>query len=364
MRYILLIIIVFMSLSACSRSDKTDIGFMGTLSGRYSDLGQAVLQGVTLALENVSGGERVNLVVKDDFGKPAEALKALDELQKAGVSYIIGPNLSSVATAVAPHLESKNMYMLSPSASTSELAGLKDNFMRIMPHNNYHQAQVISKYLIDKLGIGSIVVIYDARNASYSNDIVNKFTEAFMKSGGKVQDVRPFNPDSGESMYSLIEKDRQNPPQMYYVIGSSMDTSLIIWQIKKAGLNSKILIRKWAASTDFYRLGGEAVEGVMLFDFYIDSTMNAYKKFDELYRKKYKKEPSWMSVYGYEAAKVMIGALDDLKNGSEFAPALQASASDMNILKNFEFDEYGDAKLPLHFFEITGGETKYKGLAE
>lgn len=215
------------------KTDKIDIGYMGTLSGRYSDLGQATLQGVMLAVEHAKQGSRVNLIVKDDHGKADVSIKALNELDTAGVKYVIGPNLSSVATSVVPMLEAHDMFMLSPTVSTSALAGLRDNFMRTMPHNNYRQAEIIAKYLIGKLNVNSVVVMYDSRNASYSNDIVRKFTEAYMRAGGELRAVRSFNPDSGASLGSLLDDDISNPPDMYYVIGSAMDTSLLIWQIKK-----------------------------------------------------------------------------------------------------------------------------------
>jgi len=355
---------LFLFLGCETQIEKTDIGYMGTLSGRYSDLGQATLQGVMLAIEDSGNADKVNLIVKDDYGKADESIKALSDLKSSGVKYIIGPNLSSVATAVVPMLEAQNMFMLSPTTSTSSLAGLRDNFLRTMPHNNYKQAELTAKYILEKLKIKSVVVLYDSRNASYSNDIVRKFTEAYMRVGGELNAVRSFNPDSGTSLGSLLEDDKDSPPDMYYIIGSSIDTSLLIWQIKKAGFNSEILIRKWAASNEFYRLGGEAVEGVKVFDYYIDETTDAYQDFEMKYKERFQKSPSWMSMYGYEATRILVESLPDLKEGKDFNTALGISAKKNKLLINFEFDEFWDAFLPLHFFEIHKGETVHKGMVE
>jgi len=39
---------------------------------------------------------------------------------------------------------------------------------------------------------------------------------------------------------------------------------------KKSKLQFKNVIRAWAAGNEFMRFGGEAVEGVYLFDYYVD----------------------------------------------------------------------------------------------
>jgi len=364
-RLILLGLLVFSLLAGCdSKPEKIDVGFVGSLSGRYSDLGQNTLQGVMLAVEYSGISDRVNLVVKDDSGVPADGVKALEEFEAEGVKYVIGPSLSNVATTVVPLLSAKNIFMVSPTTSTSTLAGLKDNFMRTMPHNNYHQAVVISKYLRDKLNIKRVVVIFDSRNASYSNDIVMKFTEAFMKKGGEVMDVRPFNPDNGASLNNLVSSDVGNPPDLYYVIGSSMDTSLIIWQIRKNGMVSDVLIRRWAAAGDFFRLGGDAVEGVKLFSYHIDKKMPAYIEFTDRYKEKFHKEPSWMAVYGYETARTLLQSIGNLQSGKNFYESMNKAVKSNKLLVDFKYDEFGDAFLPLHYFEVEGGEIIYKGKAE
>lgn len=364
-KFIAVIILSLLLFGGCSRKkDEINLGFIGTLSGRYSDLGQAVLQGAMLAVENSKDADRINLIVKDDYGIPSEGVKGLTELAGDGVKYVIGPDLSSVASAVVPMLEANKMYMLSPTVSTSSLAGKDDNFYRIMPYNSFKQSVAISKYLRSKLNIKSVTVIYDSRNASYSDDIVRKFSEAFMRAGGKILDVRAFNPDSGNSFNQLIEEDKKEQPDLYYIIGSAMDTSLIIWQIKKAGYHSKILIRKWAASNEFYRLGGSAVNGVMLFDYYIDKEMPDYKLFEGEYKKRFQKDPSWMSVYGYEAARMMVESVRQVRKGSDLLDALNAAAKDNKLLLNCRLDKYGDAYLPLHYFIITRGKAVYQEIAE
>ncbi|MGE4318458.1 MAG: ABC transporter substrate-binding protein [Deferribacterales bacterium] len=362
---ILIALTIALTLFGCDTQEKkTNIGFLGTLSGRYSDLGQDTLKGAMLALEESGMEDSVNLMVKDDKGIPSEGLSAMNSFESADIRYIIGPSISNVATAVTPYLDGRYMFMLSPTVSTSELAGKDDHFMRTMPHNSRRQAENISRYLINKMNIKDMVIIYDSRNSSYAGDLVKNATETFISRGGHVRDIRAFNPESGESMNTLIMKDKNNPPQMYYILASAMDTALIIWQVRKAEFKSKILIRAWALSNEFFRFAGEAGDDVYLFDYYIDKTTKAYTRFRSAYMKKYRQEPSWFSMYGHESMVMMIHALPDLEKGASFYDAVSAAARRLQLIPEFSFDEYGDSYMPLNLFITKSGKTERIGLAE
>ena len=362
---ILLILTLCLSISGCMKQeDKTKIGFLGTMSGRYSDIGQDTLKGAMLAYDVFPDKKSTELIVKDDTGTASGGLTAMNYFESADVRYIIGPDISTVATAVTPYLDGRYMFLLSPTVSTTELAGKDDHFMRTMPHNSRRQAENISKYLINKLHIKDMVIIYDSRNSSYSTDIAKNVSEAFVNRGGRVRDIRNFNPESGESMYKLIEQDKNNPPQLYYLLSSAMDSALICWQIKKAGYGSKVLVRAWAATEEFFRFGGEAVDGTYMFDYYIDTATPAYKSFQAAYVKKYKKDPSIFSIYGHECMYMLLNALPDLNKGASFYDAVSASAKKLTLLTDFSFDEYGDSYIPLNFFEAKNNRFERKGPAE
>jgi len=365
-RYFLIFLIpTALFLTGCSTdSGKTTVGFINTLSGRYSDMGQDSMKGTLLALSDTGMEDSVSLDIQDDTGTPSGGMSALSRLSDKGVKYVIGPGLSNVAQSTVPLLKSRGMYMLSPTVSTSDLASREDNFVRIIPYNSKDQAKHITNYIVHELGVKDTVIIYDTRNSSYSTDIVRNITSAFMSLGCNVRDIRAFNPESGESMQKLIEEDRDNPPGMYYIVGSPLDTALIIWQIRKSGYDSKIAIRAWAAGNEFLKFGGEAVNGVYLFDFYIDKFSPEYKEFEKKYRAMFNEEPSWMSVHGYEAGYILFNSLKNIRNGTPFCKAVKENAGKIRLLKGLKIDKYGDAQLPLSAFIIKNGKVERLGEAE
>ncbi|TCK61880.1 ABC transporter substrate-binding protein [Seleniivibrio woodruffii] len=364
-KYVFLLIFVLISAAGCSRgNEKIDVGFIGTLSGRYSDIGQDALKGIMLAMSDLNMENDINLIIHDDMGVPADGVSALSRLSEKKVKYVLGPSISAVAEGIVPLLNKSKLYMFSPTVSTTDLAGKDDRFFRLLPHNNIKQTDGISEYLVKKLSIKDMVIIYDARNSAYSTDIVKNMTASFTRAGGTVRDIRALNPESGESMQALISPDRDNPPQMYYLITSSLDSALLIWQIKKAGYPSKLSVRAWAASNEFFRLGGQAIEGAYIFDYYIDSGSPAYKDFRKRYIERFTTEPTWMSVHGYDSGMIFFSGFKSIEKGTTFKEAIIRNTDKVRILKGAEIDEYGDAHLPLHAYIIRSGRIVRLGTSQ
>lgn len=361
----ILTILLILFFSGCnSGHDKTNIGFVGTLTGKYSDLGQESLKGVLLAIDKSGMSDSINLVTKDDMGSSLEWMNSVKDLHSNNVRYIIGPNLSSVTSAVIPFIQKRNIYMISPTASASSLADKNDNLMRVIPPNSMHQMTNIAKYLTQKMKIRNIVIIYDADNIAYTNDVVKSFANAFMSKGGQIRDMRSFNGENGKSMSSLIENDIKNPPQMYYIVASAADTAMILWQIKKNKMKTSILVRSWAISNDFYRFSGEASDGVYFFNYDTNSSTKEYKQFYKDFMHKYKKPPTWISLNGYTSGVLLIKSLKGLNNGESFYDAVNASSKYIKGLSGLTFDENGDAYLPMSLYKIHNGKATRIGLAE
>ena len=99
--------LLFAGLTACSPKPPIEIGFLGGLSGKFSDLGTATRNGALLAVElvNLSGGvdgRKLHLLELDDKQSVESALQAMEEFQKQGVVAVVGPSTSSIAVAVTP----------------------------------------------------------------------------------------------------------------------------------------------------------------------------------------------------------------------------------------------------------------------
>ena len=144
--------ILSLALSGCGQSDPIEIGYVGALSGRRSQLGVSGRNGAILAVEkiNQSGGSRgrqIRLLVMDNQGDEETCARVVDELVQKGVCAIIGPLMSKMAPPVINQTAGKNVLVISPTVSTESLEGIDDLFLRVMPVDK-HEAEAIAKMVV------------------------------------------------------------------------------------------------------------------------------------------------------------------------------------------------------------------------
>lgn len=345
---LLLCSMVLPSLQSCSSSQEPlQLGFIGTLSGKHSDLGSDVLEGVRLAIEeaNQKGGikgRQIELVIKDDAGSGEQAILIAEELLDAGIRNIIGPNLSSVAMQLVPWCNNHGILLISPTVSTSKLAGLDDAMLRIMPHKGYHQAKYMAQFTRDKMGLTKGVILYDQTNKAYARDVVDHAEKALADQGVAVIS-HPFLPEKNFDYAAMIKKTVSPDTEFVYLVSSALDTAMFCWQLKKQQLTPTIFIRGWALTDELYRIGNEAVEGAILMSSglpLVDSPI--LKEFQKKMQDRSSRKSEKFMVYGYEATLVVLkglnGKSDDLKQN------ILSIKTFKGLQDTFTIDRFGDVE--------------------
>jgi branched-chain amino acid transport system substrate-binding protein len=108
------------------------IGFISSLSGAQAPLGQPMLLGAQIAVDQINkaggvNGQKLELVVRDDKAKPTDATVAARELTGDGVNLLCGVVSSSVALAISAMLEQQNALLITCAAHSDKLT--KENFV-------------------------------------------------------------------------------------------------------------------------------------------------------------------------------------------------------------------------------------------
>lgn len=109
------------------------IGFIASLTGAQAPLGQPMLLGAQIAVDqiNQAGGinnRKLELVVRDDKAKPADATVASRELTSDGVNLQMGVVSSSVALALTAMLDQQKTVLITCAAHSDRLT--KEAFVR------------------------------------------------------------------------------------------------------------------------------------------------------------------------------------------------------------------------------------------
>ncbi|MSN24988.1 MAG: ABC transporter substrate-binding protein [Geobacter sp.] len=340
--------ILISALISCQRQKPVRIGFLGGLSGRVSDLGGSGRNGVQLAVEqrNAAGGlngQPVELVVRDDEQNPETAKKVAGELIGQGIELIIGPMTSSIAMAVMPQINASRSILLSPTATTTSLSGLDDNFLRVIsPTTEY--ATKSARYQYDKLGTRSVAVIYDAGNRSYTESWLNDFRVAFSALGGKIVMTKSFQSGQDTVFQPLVLDLLSSKADTVLIIGNSVDSALICQQVRKLDPKRRIAMSEWAATERLIELTGPAAEGVVVAQFLDrNDTSQRYRDFYLAYKSRFGQEPGFAGLAGYDAAQVALDAYSSRKKGESLKKLIIGKGKFQGVQQQLAIDRFGDA---------------------
>ena len=155
------------------------IGMSGPLTGGAAIYGTAVEAGMKIAVEeiNAAAGEnglKIEFKAVDDEHNGDKAVTSYDALMDWGMQFFAGTVTTGPALAVAPYAAQDNVFMLTPSASSSDVPAAGDNVFQMCftdPNQGASAAEVVNKYYPN----AKIGVIYDSSD-DYSIGLKNGFT--------------------------------------------------------------------------------------------------------------------------------------------------------------------------------------------
>lgn len=335
---------------ACDREKPPiKVGFSGGLTGKFSDLGTAGRNGVTLAVEelNAAGGihgRRVELITRDDRQEPDAAVQADRELIDEGVAAIIGHMTSVMSMAAQPLINEKKMLMISPTTSTARLNGLDDYFIRVVQTIGVN-AGILAEHVYTVSGVRNVGVIYDLSNRAFTEDYVSGFRSRFEDLGGRISAVETFQSGPGAAFPELVQKTLSSGAEGLVIAASAVDAAMICQQMRKTGSGLPVFLSGWAMTQDFLQHGGTAVAGASFIEFFDrESTLPSYLDFKNRFIERFGEEPSFAAVFGYEAAQVLFAALARNEDVGALRETILRQKTFRGVQGDFEIDAYGDAK--------------------
>ena len=351
MRHAILFILAStaLALASCAPPEPIRIGFLGGLSGRASDLGIGGLNGVRLAvdLRNKAGGikgRQIELIEADDQQNPDIVPQAFAFLIKHQVAAIIGPMTSAMAIPAVALANQARLLMLSPTVTTNDLSGLDDYFFRVLPETGEF-ARTSAHYYFRTLGLRRVLLAYDLRNRSYTESWLRDFSKAFAEAGGKVLAPIGFNSSDETNFAALAHEALSGKPDGIIILGNSVDAAMLCQSIRQLDAAIALGTSEWAATERLAELGGRAVEGITVAQF-IDrqSTQAAYVDFRTAYLGRFRLEPGFAGISGFDAANVVFAALEKKAPEQSLKQAILAQQTFAGVQKPIAFDANGDTR--------------------
>lgn len=351
--------VLLLAFAACAPPEPVRLGFLGGLTGRVADLGEAGRHGTLLAVEeaNTSGGidgRKIELLIHDDEQQAAVAIKATEALVAARVEAIIGPMTSSMGEAILPVASRAGMVVVSPTVTSSLLAGKDDVFFRVAPSvgtSTRHSAAF--EY---GRGVRRVAIVYDLGNRAYTVDWVEHYRGDFTALGGKVVAEASFMSGDDASYAEAIKKIAVAKADCLHFVANAVDTVRLVQLSRNLGLDQPMTTSTWAATEHLTQLGGRTVEGIAVTQFFNrDDVAPRYRAFAAAYRARFKQEPGFASVAAYDATRAVLAALAKVRRDQSLKQALLAAGPYEGLQDRWSFDRNGDAERRTHVTVVRNG---------
>ncbi len=328
------------------------VGEVDPLTGGVSQFGIGCHRGFQLAFEQINDeggilGQKVELISEDDQSKPGQSATAVRKLiTQDKVAAILGDATSSATLEAAPIAQSNKIPMMTPTATNPRITEVGDFIFRVCFLDEF-QGRMLARFAREKLKAKNIFTLTDVKQ-DYSVDLLKFFKDEFTKLGGTIV---------GEQSYSTGDTDfraqltpiRAAKPDAVYVPGYYQEVALIVKQGRQIGLTMPFIGCDGWANQALIEIGGKAVNGCFFTNhFSPDDQSPIVKSFVAKYQEKYGTLPDTFSALGYDAARLLSGAIQRAGSTDPAAvrDALARTADFQGVTGQISFDANRNASKP------------------
>jgi branched-chain amino acid transport system substrate-binding protein len=319
MLFVSLVVLFLLPWTAFAASSRPiTIGVLASLTGPMTFQGTAIARGFTLALEEVgnqAAGRPINVIMEDEVVSPAIALTKTQKLvEKDRVDILVGPVNSAAALAIRDYVVQQKVPWIVPLAMPEGLT------LPPLANKYTYRVQVIpsqanfgfADWLYKNRGYRKITGF--AMDFPAGRDSVAAFKKGFEQAGGQlVQEIfTPMNtPDYGPFL-SQLRKD----VDAVYAWYAGADAIKFDSQYVDFGLKDKMPLTGFVGITEEVIMDAvkDLIKGNTVIAPYVPTiNLPENKKFVAAFRAKYNTDPALPNSNGYDAAKVILAAVTDMK---------------------------------------------------
>jgi branched-chain amino acid transport system substrate-binding protein len=337
------------------------VGVAGPMTGDYATYGKSHKEGAEIAMAelNAAGGVnggQVSLEIGDDLGDPKQAvLVAQKYIDDSELVVVDGHQFSGATIAAGAKYETAGLPMISPSATNPDITDLGAYIWRICMTDAV-QGKGLADYSVSTLGKQKIAIMYD--NSDYGRGLADAYDAAVKAAGGSIVGKEQYA--TGDTDFKAqLTKLKGAGPDLLFLSGYYPEGSKIAQQARELGMNVQMLGSDGYASDELPKLGGAAVEGMLVSTFF-DYTKNdpAVKKFVDAYKAKYGGgNPDWFAANSYDVVMLAAQAAKNAGKNDRTAinDALGTIGTYQGIAGPVTFDANGDVIKPLQIVVVQNG---------
>jgi branched-chain amino acid transport system substrate-binding protein len=297
-----------------------NVAILAPLSGPVPTFGVSTRDGALLAIEewNAKGGvlgRQVKAIVEDSQCTADPAVNAANKvIETDGAKFIIGEVCSSASIPVSEIAEEKGIVQISPTSTnptvTLNLDGTTKQYVFRACFIDPFQGLVMAKFALGQ-GHKTAFLMFDQGN-DYVRGLSEAFEEAFVANGGTIVGKESYTKNDTD-FSAILSKVAESNADVLWLPDYYNIVNLVGAQAKEKGVTAVMMGGDGWDSPD---LDASASEGGFYSNHYSpEDTRPIVQDWVKNYTAKYGSTPDALATLGYDAANLMLAAID--KAGSD-----------------------------------------------
>ena len=302
------------SSAEASGSDTFKIGATGPITGGAAIYGNAVKNGIQIAVDEINeaggiNGYQIDYNFQDDEHDAEKAVNAYNNLKDWGMQVLIGTTTSAPCIAVVEKTHADNMFQITPSGTAVECVQY-DNAYR-MCFSDPTQGTESAKYIGENGMAQKVAVIYDSSDV-YSTGIYEAFAAEAEIQPFDIVSVEAFTADAKTDFSVQVQKSKDAGADLLFMPFYYTEASLVLAECNKQGYEP----------TFFGCDGMDGILGVENFDtalaegltflapFVAKSEDEQVQSFVSKYEAAYSETPNQFAADAYDCVYVVKAAIE------------------------------------------------------
>lgn len=290
------------------------IGGIGPTTGGAALYGLAAQNGAQIAVDEINAagginGYQISYKFEDDQHDAEKSVNAYNSLKDWGMQLLMGTVTTLPCVAVAEKTYQDNMFLLTPSASSTDVI-VEDNAFQVC-FTDPNQGSASAEYIAEKKLATKIAIIYNSSDV-YSSGIESSFKKEAEARGLEIVADEAFTDDSKTDFSTQLQKAQSAGAELVFLPFYYSEASIVLTQADSMGYEPIFFgVDGMDGILGVENFNTELAEGVMLLTpFAADAEDEATKSFVAKYQEKYNETPIQFAADAYDAIYIMKAAIE------------------------------------------------------